>query len=123
MRFARMAMVAMLGTALLAGCSKQKETPEQTPEANYVEEPAVQPEEAPPPVAEPAPPKTPDPAANIADILPPDEPVAPDAQMLEDADATGLTARMAAPDSTREGKGKASSDPVGDLISNDGAGT
>jgi len=48
-----------------------------------------------PPTTEPS--ETPTPAAdtNTAAIdVPPEAPVAPDAQMIEDADATGMTARV-----------------------------
>ncbi len=117
MRLARGISVALALTAMVAGCSKQPA--EREPDTNIVDEAPPPP---PPPVetpraAEPAPPKLPDPAANIAEILPPDEAPSADEQMLEDADATGLTSR-----STRASADTAQSDPVGDLIANDGAG-
>ncbi len=117
MRWTRGMTAGLLAAALLAGCSKQQPAAPE-PEANIVEE-APRPAPPPPREAEPAPPKMPDPAGNIADMLPPDEPPSPDEQMLEDADATGLTARTAPPDVVTDPP----ADPVGDLISNDGVGT
>lgn len=118
MRFGRGVVVAVLAAGLLAGCSKQNAQDDEQP-ANMMEERAEPAEEAPPPVEEPAPAKTPDPAPTVTEALPPDEPASPSEQMLEDADATGLTARSA-PREGREDK-EPSSDPVGDLIGNDGA--
>lgn len=90
---------ATIGSALLlaalAGCSKSSDTPE--PEA--APEPRVETPLPPPaPVAAEAPARAePEPAQNSVDALPPEEAPSPDAQMLEDADAAGLTARSVAP--------------------------
>ncbi|MCP3734887.1 hypothetical protein M9979_08390 [Sphingomonas sp. RP10(2022)] len=86
----------LLAPVLLAACSRSE--PEQPvedtntlesvePMANAATE--VEPVEA--PVAEPSP--LPD--ANTAAIdVPPEAPVKPDVQVLDDADATGMTARV-----------------------------
>lgn len=84
-------MLAAAGLLALAGCSRSE--PEQpAPEDNVVE--TMPTADATPealPSAEPLP--TPTPIANVADV-PPEKPVAPDAQMIDDADATGMTARV-----------------------------
>ncbi|MGP7795908.1 hypothetical protein [Sphingomonas sp. CLY1604] len=85
---------AMLAAAalLLAGCSRSE--PEQPEEANMAE---VAPLETATPEALPSAEPTPEPAAidlNAVDEAPPPEKIAPDAQMLDDADATGMTARV-----------------------------
>jgi hypothetical protein len=85
-----------LALALLAGCS-EKPQPRETDDfaaENVVEAPPLAP---PPPVVQAPVEKPPEPAENTADALPPEEPMAPDEQMLEDADAAGLTARTATP--------------------------
>lgn len=85
-------MLAAAGLLALAGCSRSE--PEQpAPEENVVE---AMPTESATPEAVPsaAPTATaPTPIANTADV-PPDAPVAPDAQMIDDADATGMTTRV-----------------------------
>lgn len=92
MKTRRIAIAAgMLLLGVLAGCSDK--TPQQQPEQTNEATPAPPP---PPKKAETAPaPAAPiaNAAANVAasDAEPP---VAPDAQMLDDADATGLTARV-----------------------------
>jgi hypothetical protein len=116
MRISRGVLVLGLAALLVAGCSKAgperepdvidnaaEATPEQPAELRVQEE-----EKAPPPVA--------DPVANTADALPPEEDPSREAQMLEDADATGMTARAA-----RSGESEGSSpDPIGDLVENGG---
>jgi hypothetical protein len=79
---------------VLSGCSDNtpQEQPEQTNEATPAPAPA-----SPPKKAEPAPaPEAPieNATTNVA-ASDPEPPIAPDAQMLDDADATGLTARVA----------------------------
>jgi hypothetical protein len=83
------------GLLLLTACSRSE--PEQPAEMENMD--AVAPMDnasaAPAPdaaaVTEPSPP----PAENSAAIdVPPERPVAPDAQVLDDADATGMTARV-----------------------------
>jgi uncharacterized lipoprotein len=81
--------VAMLG--VLAGCSDK--TPQEQPEQSNEATPAPAPA---PKKAAPAPaPETPieNATTNVA-ASEPEPPVAPDVQMLDDADATGLTARV-----------------------------
>lgn len=84
-----LAWVALAGLGV-AGCSKSEPEPpamnmtvqelEPTPEPTPTEEPT--------PVVEPSP--TP---SNDTAMLPPPEEPAPDAQMMDDASATGMTAR------------------------------
>ena len=82
------------GLLLLAACSRSE--PEQPLEGNMTEQAPM--DEATPdalPSAEPTESLPPTVDANTAAIdVPPEAPVAPDAQMIEDADATGLTARV-----------------------------
>lgn len=83
----------LFALSVLAGCSRS-EPDEAPPVDNAVtEEPAPVREEA--PVAEPEPaPVEPAPVAVTNTVAPPPAAeIAPDAQMLDDADATGMTAR------------------------------
>ncbi len=83
MRIAPRHSIAALATlTLLAACGSEPEAP---PEPAPVE--TVEPAPAPP-----APPPPP-PAANVVEEAPVEE-LAPDQQVLEDADATGMTARV-----------------------------
>lgn len=77
--------------AALAGCSRSEPEPEATDAA--VERPAPPPA-SPPPAARPSPTVEPSADANaaVADLPPPAE-VGADEQMLDDASATGMTAR------------------------------
>ena len=114
MRGTRFGLIAV-GLALVAGCSEKHEAPEvkDAPAANTVEPlPVETPEPAAAPVSQAPVEKPPEPEQNAADALPPEEPLAPDAQTLEDADATGLTARSAAPPDVMS---EPSPDPVGGL--------
>ena len=93
MSLGRHAMIAagVMAAAMLAGCSRS--TPDEPPaETNQVVTEAPSPTPAPPVVSKPAPATSaiapPSPDANEAD------PQAADAQMLDDADATGMTARV-----------------------------
>lgn len=84
-------MVVALGGVSLAGCSRSE--PEPPPEMNMtVHEleptPEPSPTEIAPPIVEP----TPEPMNDTAPLPPPEE-AAPDEQMLDDASATGMTAR------------------------------
>jgi outer membrane murein-binding lipoprotein Lpp len=81
-----MTMAAALAAILVvAGCSKQQ------PAENLTENTGA--EQAPLPAPVPAP--EPQAAAPIAKPAPPPaDPVAPEAQILDDADATGMTARL-----------------------------
>ena len=92
-RHLKIAGVMAAATLALAACSNPE--PEQSAEdSNAVE--TIAPDEAPtaaPSAEEPVP--VAEPATNSAAIdVPPEAPVAPDAQVLEDADATGMTARV-----------------------------
>lgn len=83
------ALAALLSAATLASCSR---APEPTPIENDVAiAPVEATPEAPPVEAPPAPAETP--AANAAAPLPREEASAPDEQMMDDAAATGMTAR------------------------------
>ena len=76
------------GLLMLSACSRSEPEPpveENLDEATPDALPSVEPSDVPPPVAD----------TNTAAIdVPPEAPVAPDAQMIEDADATGMTARV-----------------------------
>ncbi|WP_245942138.1 hypothetical protein [Sphingomonas gilva] len=78
---ARHMIAALAGLTLLAGCGSEPEAP---PEPAPVE--TVEPAPAPP-----APPALP--PANVAEAAPVEE-IAPDEQVLADAEATGMTARV-----------------------------
>lgn len=84
------AVGGLLSLAVLAGCSKSE--PEQPPmvENATVEDVTPGPTDSPEAVEPPAPAPAP---ANVAVAPPPAEKIAPDAQMIDDADATGMTAR------------------------------
>lgn len=83
----------LAGAALLAAAGCSRETEEPTESNVTVELPVTEPD---PPEREVVPPPPANSvenlSANVAEAL--EEPVAPDQQMLEDADATGMTARM-----------------------------
>ena len=82
MRIAPRHSIAALATlTLLAACGSEPEAP---PEPAPVE--TVEPAPAPPPPPLP-------PVANVVEEAPVEE-IAPDQQVLEDADATGMTARV-----------------------------
>lgn len=87
--------VGLLGAGLLAlaGCSRSE--PEQPAPDNMTLEatPSAEPTPAAPPSAEPTP-EAPAITNTAAADVPPEAPVAPDAQMIDDADATGMTARV-----------------------------
>ncbi|WP_184503670.1 hypothetical protein [Sphingomonas endophytica] len=89
----RLALVALLGLGV-AGCSKSEpEPPEMNMTVQELEPtPEPTPTEEPTPVAIPTPTPTPTPGNETA-ILPPAEDAAPDAQMMDDASVTGMTAR------------------------------
>lgn len=93
MRMRKTTMAALAaGVLLLGACSRSE--PEQPAESDNAAE-AV-PAETPLPTAVPSEaPTEAAPAANDTALAPPaEQPVAPDAQMLDDADATGMTARV-----------------------------
>ncbi|MEG3165239.1 hypothetical protein U1701_11595 [Sphingomonas sp. PB2P19] len=82
----------LLALSALAGCSSEPAAP---PIDNALTEEPAAPvaEEAPAPVPEPAP-VEPAPVATANAVMPPPAAaIAPDEQMLDDADATGMTAR------------------------------
>lgn len=85
-------MFPLLATAALAaaGCSRDPEpSPEPTPSISDT------PTATPTPSPEPSPIASPTAIANETVALPPEEKPAPDEQMLDDASATGMTARSA----------------------------
>ncbi|WP_037487902.1 hypothetical protein [Sphingomonas phyllosphaerae] len=85
----RLALVALLGLGV-AGCSKSEPDP---PEMNMTVQ-ELEPTPEPTPTEEPTPYVEPSPTpSNDTAILPPPEDAAPDAQMMDDASATGMTAR------------------------------
>ena len=82
----------LLATMALAGCSRSE--PEQPPaDVNMVEDTGVTETEAAPAPVEPAPVEAAPPAPAVVEP-PREKPIAPDEQMLDDADATGMTARV-----------------------------
>lgn len=85
-----MALVALAGMGV-AGCSRSEpEPPEMNMTVQELEPtPEPSPTEAPAPLPEPSV----APVENDSAILPPPEDPAPDAQMMDDASATGMTAR------------------------------
>ncbi len=88
----RIAVSATAGLLALAACSRNE--PEQPPVENATVE-EIAPDEAPSPVETPS--AAPTPAAidnSVAIAPPPVEEIAPDMQVLDDADATGMTARV-----------------------------
>ncbi|KQN30422.1 hypothetical protein ASF00_06650 [Sphingomonas sp. Leaf34] len=83
---------ALLAAMALAGCSRSE--PEQPPtDVNMVEDTGVTETEAAPAPVEAAPVEA-APAAPAVVEPPVEKPIAPDEQMLDDADATGMTARV-----------------------------
>ena len=115
MRVLRGLIAVGLAGAVVAGCSKAG--PEREPDMiDNAAEAAPEPAPPPPPqVEEKAPAPFVEPVANTADALPPEEEPSREAQMLEDADATGLTARV-----SRSRDAEKSDDPIGDLVENGG---
>ncbi|KQN32851.1 hypothetical protein [Sphingomonas sp. Leaf38] len=84
--------VGLLTAMALAGCSRSE--PEQPPtDVNMVEDTGVTETEAAPAPVEAAPVEA-APAAPAVVEPPREKPIAPDEQMLDDADATGMTARV-----------------------------
>lgn len=82
----------LLAAMALAGCSRSE--PEQPPtDVNMIEDTGVTETEAAPAPVEAAPVEAP-PVAPAVVEPPREKPVAPDEQMLDDADATGMTARV-----------------------------
>lgn len=95
MTFRNMKTAALLGAGLLTLAACAKPEPEQPVSDNMSLEES--PDEAPTPDVAPTAEATPAAAldTNTAAVdVPADAPVAPDAQMIEDADATGMTARV-----------------------------
>lgn len=90
-------LVAAMAALSLAGCSRSE--PEEVPATNEVVENVAPVEE---PTMAPPPPPLNMVETNAAEPLPEAPPEAPDEQMLDDASATGMTAR-ATRDETRDG--------------------
>lgn len=83
------ALLICAATLALAGCGRSDHE-EEAPIANEAAE-------APPPPVEPMPANLATPPAEVANATPPAAPppeISDEAQMLDDADATGLTARI-----------------------------
>lgn len=97
-----LAAAGLLAITALAGCSRS-EPDEAPPTENAVTDetpPPVEETRAPEPAPAPAEP-APAPSANAA-TPPPAPAVAPDEQMLDDADATGMTARSSRDEPTTD---------------------
>ncbi len=83
----------LLAAMALAGCSRSE--PEQPPtDTNMVEDTGVTESEAAAPASVEAAPVEAAPPAPAVVEPPREKPVAPDEQMLDDADATGMTSRV-----------------------------
>ena len=81
----------------LAACDRSEPAPAPEPESfnePVAEEALPEPEPAPPPEAPRIEPETVNSAEEISAVPPPPEPTPPSEQMLEDAEATGMTARV-----------------------------
>jgi hypothetical protein len=85
------AAAGLLALSILGGCSRS-EPDEAPPIENVSEEAPPEPEETRAPEPEPAPAPAPVATSNAV-APPPAAEIAPDEQMLDDADATGMTAR------------------------------
>ena len=95
----------LLAALALAGCSRSE--PEQPPtDVNMVEDTGVTETEAAPAPVEAAPVEAP-PVAPAVVEPPREKPVAPDEQMLDDADATGMTARVTRDEAPAENEAEA----------------
>ena len=95
----------LLAAMALTGCSRSE--PEQPPtDVNMVENTGVTETEAAPAPVEAAPVETPPPAPAVVEP-PREKPVAPDEQMLDDADATGMTARVTRDEAPAENEAEA----------------
>lgn len=104
-----LAMAATMPIAL-AGCSDTApgEAP-ATNEATTPEPEPIAPVPVPVPIAPPAPEPVREEPTNTVEAPPPEKPITADAQMLDDADATGMTARLqrdadSAPADTEQGQ-------------------
>lgn len=96
MTFRTLKTVGLLGAGLLALAACSRSEPEQpAPEDNVTLEatPGAEPTPEASPSAAPVAEVAPIANAAIADV-PPETPAAPDAQMIDDAEATGMTARV-----------------------------
>ena len=95
----------LLAAMALTGCSRSE--PEQPPtDVNMVEDTGVTETEAAPAPVEAAPVEAP-PVAPAVVEPPREKPVAPDEQMLDDADATGMTARVTRDEAPAENEAEA----------------
>lgn len=86
-----LAIAAALLTIGLGGCSRSSEEP--VPVEENLVEPIEMPEPAPVDTPEPLPTPSATPETNLAAEAPPPIAPGPDEQMLDDASATGMTAR------------------------------
>ena len=95
------AVIALAALGALGGCDKLK--PRQAPDSENrgIEAPEPTPTEAPPPSAPVAPPTSVITNASEADSR--EAPPEPDAQTQDDADATGMTARINRDDTATNG--------------------
>ena len=90
-----LAIAAALLTIGLSGCSRSSEEPAPAPVEENRMEPIDVPEPAPVDTPEPLPTPSATPEMNLAAEAPPPIALGPDEQMLDDASATGMTARAA----------------------------
>lgn len=92
-----LAIAALLSATGLSGCSGSE--PDAAPIENRDEAASLPaapvPDVAPPATSTPTPDAAPTAAANAAEPVPPETAAAPDEQMMDDATATGMTARAA----------------------------
>lgn len=99
-----LALTALLLIAGLGACSQEAEVPARGD--NYVDnptEPATEPTPTAPKPQPPEPDPTPSAASNMTAALPDKAPPpAPDEQLLDDASATGMTARTTRGDQTNQ---------------------
>ncbi|MES2054669.1 MAG: hypothetical protein V4564_01915 [Pseudomonadota bacterium] len=96
-RKALLAASAALLAAGLAGCSGSEPAPAPTENSDVISEPTPEPSASPTPEAAPV-----TDANATAEVAPHEPAVAPDEQMLDDASATGMTARTSRGEQTAD---------------------
>lgn len=88
-------IAAALLTLGLGACSRSNDEPRPVEENDMQAIDLSEPVPGETPEPSPTPTPSPTPETNLADAAPPPVPPAPDEQMLDDASATGMTARVA----------------------------